>query len=124
MIGEKAGKYSLESELVTFQQKFTGKLGLLLTEEMDKWIRRMRNMIEEDPLLRDTIYTNLQLYNHSQVFDKTLFKWKLKFQEMLNGLLEVKGIVASIENKVDLAAIVNKIKMEDDELHFISILKK
>lgn len=124
MIGEKAGKYSLENELVSFQKNFTTKLGLILTEEMDKWIRRMRNVIEEDPSLRDTIYTNLQLYNHSRLLDKTLFNWKLKFQQMLSGLLEVRGVIATIDSKDELETIINKIKKKDDELHFISILKK
>lgn len=124
MIGERAGKYSLEDELVNFQSRFTEKLGLMLTEEMDKWIRTMRNIIEKDPSLRDTIYTNIQLYSHSKVFDRNLFDWKLKFQQMLNGLLKVKGVIGTISKKADMSEIIDRIKLKDDELQYISILKK
>lgn len=124
MIGERAGKYSLEDELVNFQKRFTGKLGLMLTEEMDKWIRKMRDVIEEDPSLRDTIYTNIQLYSHSKVFERQIFDWKLKFQEMLQGLLKVKGVIQVIDSKEDLNGVIDKIKKKDDELQFISILKE
>jgi hypothetical protein len=124
MIGEKAGRYSLEDELMSFQNRFSSKLGLMLTEEMDRWIRRTRDMIAKDQSLRDTIYTNIQLFNQSRIFDRLLFDWKSKFNHMLNELLIVKGVIKSIECKQDLNDLVHEIDTRKREILFLSVLKK
>ena len=124
MIGELAGKYSLETELLTFQKDFSEKLGKMIVTEMDHWIRKIRNMIMHNPKLRDIIYTNIQLYKHSKIFHRMLEEWKVKYRDTLNELLIVKGTIGTAGVKEDLSSMVNQIKENDKEISFVTFLKK
>ena len=124
MIGERAGKFSLENELLSFQEDFSENLGKMIATEMDHWIRKIKNMITHNPSLRDVVYTNIQLYKHSKVFHRMLEEWKVKYRDTLNELLIVKGTIGTAGSDEDLSELINEIKQDEKEISFVTFLKK
>ncbi len=124
MIGEKAGNYSLETELENFQTTFNSKLADLLVGSLNSWIVHIREATKVNPELRDIILINLQLLTNSKALEQKLMTWKDRFNEMLMDLLNVKGIIRSVESGAEIEELCKEIKGHVTPMSYLSVLKK
>ena len=131
MIGSVPTQPGIESELTKFQNKLSQSLGTALTEEMNSWLIKTTKLIQNDPKLRNVLFTNLQFYNNSKKYDNLVDDWIHLFRLSLNDLLRVKGIVRYVDDEKDIQDLQNYLEtgqgdeqIKEMDVTFISLLRR